>query len=189
MQVPNEDYDTETKLNSKQEVTFTIIMKMINLGRSGAFFIDRPRGIGKTFIYRVLLAQVRSRRLIALATTTSGVVVVTLLEGRTTHSRFILPLNPNDIDFCGFSKQNRTVELLRKTSLIIWDETPMENRFSIEMVDRTLRDIMDSTSFFSIFNCRMESMEVMLRGNLAEIEGQLLEVMKKKSSIVALSNV
>ena len=35
----------------------------------------------------------------------------------------------------------------------------------------------------------MESMEVMLRGNLTEIESQLLEVMKEKSPIVALSNV
>ena len=32
-------------------------------------------------------------------------------------------------------------------------------------------------------------MEVMLRENLTEIEGQLLEVMKEESSIVALSNV
>ena len=32
-------------------------------------------------------------------------------------------------------------------------------------------------------------MEVMLRKNLVEIEGQLLEVMKEENSIVALSNV
>ena len=51
----------------------------------------------------------------------------------------------------------------------------MEKRFFIEMVDRTLRDIIDSTSFLlSIYNCRMESMEVILRENLVEIEGQLL---------------
>ena len=34
----------------------------------------------------------------------------------------------------------------------------------------------------------MESMKVMLQGNLTKIEGQLLEVMKEESSIVALSN-
>ena len=95
----------------------------------------------------MLLAQVRSRRLIALTTTTSGVAVVILLEDRTTHSRFMLPLNPNDTDFCYFSKLDGTVELLREASLIIWDETPMEKNF-IKMVDRTLRDIMDNTSFF-----------------------------------------
>ena len=35
----------------------------------------------------------------------------------------------------------------------------------------------------------MESMEVMLRKNLTEIEGQLLEVMKEEIPVVALSNV
>ena len=117
VQVSHEDYDAETKLNSKQEVTFTVIMEMINSGRSGAFFIDGLEGTGKTFLYRALLAQVRSRRLIALATT-SGVVAVTLLEGQTTHSRFILPLNSNDTDFCDFSKQDGIVELLREASLM-----------------------------------------------------------------------
>ena len=119
VQVPHEDYDVETKLNLKQEVVFTIIMERVNSGRSGVFFIDGPRGTGKTFLYRVLLAQVRSRRLIALATTTSDVAAVILLRGRTTHSRFILSLNPNDINFYGFSKQDGTVELLREASLII----------------------------------------------------------------------
>ena len=32
VQVPHEDYDAKTKLNPKQEVAFTIIMKMINSG-------------------------------------------------------------------------------------------------------------------------------------------------------------
>ena len=60
------------------------------------FFIDGLRGTSKTFFYRTLLAQVRSRLLIALATTTFGVAAVILLGGRTTHSRFILSLNSNN---------------------------------------------------------------------------------------------
>ena len=40
-------------------------------------------------------------------------------------------------------------ELLRLTDLIIWDEAPMNDRRCFEMLDRTLRDIMDSpTSIF-----------------------------------------
>ena len=108
VQVPHEDYDAKTKLNLKQEVAFTIIIKRINSGRSGAFFIDGPWGTGITFFYQVLFAQVRSRRLITLATKTSGVATVILSGGRTTHSWFVLSLNPNDTDFCDFSKQDET---------------------------------------------------------------------------------
>ena len=57
-------------------------------------------------------------------------------------------INRNDIDFCDFSRQDGTTELLLAASLLIWDEAYMEKRFVIEMVDRTLRNIMDSTSFF-----------------------------------------
>ena len=90
----------------------------------------------------------RSRRLIALATAKFGVVVAILLRDRTTHSQFVLLLNPNDTDFCDFLKKDRTVELLREASLIIWDKAPMAKRFVIEMVDRNLRDIMDNTKKF-----------------------------------------
>ena len=79
--VSHEDYDAETKLNSKQKVAFTIIMERINSRRSCAFFIDGLGGISKIFLYRALLAQVRSKRLIALVTTTSGVAAVILLRG------------------------------------------------------------------------------------------------------------
>ena len=123
-------------------------MEKINSRRSDVFFIDGSGGTDKTFFYRALFAQVRPRRLIALATTTFGVAVVILLGGRTTHSRFILSLNLNDTDFCDFSKQDGTIEW--EVSLIIWDEAPMEKIFTIEMVDQTLRDIMDNTFFFYI---------------------------------------
>ena len=56
-------------------------MARINLVRNDAFFIDGLRGTGKTFLYQALLARMRSRRLIALATTTSSVATVILLRG------------------------------------------------------------------------------------------------------------
>ncbi|KAG5587065.1 hypothetical protein H5410_047499 [Solanum commersonii] len=50
------------------------------------------RELEKTYLYRALLAYVRLRGTIALATTTSGVVASILPGGRTTHSRFEIPL-------------------------------------------------------------------------------------------------
>ncbi|MCO5609362.1 hypothetical protein L7F22_063588 [Adiantum nelumboides] len=39
-------------------------------------------------------------------------------------------------------------EVVRLASLIIWDETPMTNRYAFEALDRTMRDIMQSDSVF-----------------------------------------
>ena len=50
--------------------------------------------------------QHRSRGLIALATATSGVAATIMPGGRTTHSRFDIPLNPNEGDVCNTKKQS-----------------------------------------------------------------------------------
>ena len=43
---------------------------------------------------------------------------------------------------CCFTKQGGTAELLRRASLIIWDEVAMTKRQAVEALDRSLRDIM-----------------------------------------------
>ncbi|KAG5611692.1 hypothetical protein H5410_022973 [Solanum commersonii] len=60
---------------------------------SDAFFIDGPGGSRITFLYRALLATVRSKGFIALATTKSGVAASILPGGRTTYSHFKIPIN------------------------------------------------------------------------------------------------
>lgn len=73
------------KLNREQHAAYNVILNKIFSNESGAFYIDGPGGTGKTFLYRALLATVRSKRLMALATT-SGVTTSVLPGGRTAHS-------------------------------------------------------------------------------------------------------
>lgn len=68
--IPCEDLETEKRLNQEQHTAFQIILKCIKKGKGGMFFIDGPRGNGKTFLYRALLAHLRSRKIIAIATAT-----------------------------------------------------------------------------------------------------------------------
>jgi len=44
---------------------------------------------------------------------------------------------------CEIKRGSDRAELLKQTSLIIWDEVPMQHRHVVEAVDRTLRDILD----------------------------------------------
>jgi hypothetical protein len=46
-----------------------------------------------TYLYRALLAKVRSMGLIAIATATSGIAASIMPGGRTAHSRFKIPIN------------------------------------------------------------------------------------------------
>jgi len=107
------------------------------------FFVDGLGGTGKTFLYMALFARVHSEGLIAIATATSGIAASILPGGRTAHSRFKIPIKLASNSMCNFTKQGGTAELLRRTSLLIWDEVAMTNRLAVECLDRSLRDIMN----------------------------------------------
>ena len=118
-------------------------MQTINAGTTAIFFVDGPGGTGKTYLYRALLANVRSRGIIDLATATSRVAASILPGGHTSHSRFEIPLQTSESTMTNMSKQSGVAKLIRKAKVIIWDEAPMAKRQIIETVDRSFRDIMD----------------------------------------------
>ena len=103
--------------------------------------VDGPGGTRKTYLYRALLARVRTTYRIAVATATSGIAASIMPGGQTAHSRFKIPIKLEDNYVCNFTKQSGTAELLREASLIIWDEVAMTRRQAVETLDRLLRDI------------------------------------------------
>ncbi|KAH7528923.1 hypothetical protein FEM48_Zijuj05G0129200 [Ziziphus jujuba var. spinosa] len=77
-----------------------------------------------------------------LTIASSGVVSLLLEGGKTTHSRFAIPLAPNEYSTCNIKKGSPLAELIVKTKLIICDEAPMMSRYCFEVLDRTMRDIL-----------------------------------------------
>ncbi|GJT97111.1 ATP-dependent DNA helicase PIF1-like protein [Tanacetum coccineum] len=79
--------------------------------------------------------------LMALATASLGAVANNMPEGRTTHSRFKIPINFDKNSMCNITKQSGLAELLRLGKLIIWDEAIMAKTQAVEAVDQTMQDI------------------------------------------------
>nr|XP_012567255.2 ATP-dependent DNA helicase RRM3-like isoform X1 [Cicer arietinum]XP_027186627.1 ATP-dependent DNA helicase RRM3-like isoform X1 [Cicer arietinum]XP_027186628.1 ATP-dependent DNA helicase RRM3-like isoform X1 [Cicer arietinum]XP_027186629.1 ATP-dependent DNA helicase RRM3-like isoform X1 [Cicer arietinum] len=129
-------------LNLDQKAIHDFVLQSITLNFGKLFFVYGSGGMGKTYLWRTLLAKLRSEGKIALAVATSGIAALLLPGGRTAHSRFQLPLNPNEASTCSINKGTHLAELIMQTSLIIWDEAPMANKYCFEAVDRSLRDIM-----------------------------------------------
>ncbi|WVZ75909.1 hypothetical protein U9M48_023928 [Paspalum notatum var. saurae] len=113
-------------------------------GERGVFFVDGPGGMGKTFLYKALLATVRGMGNIAVATAISGVATSIMPGGWTAHSRFKIPLTIYDGVSCSFTKQSGTTKLLKEASLIIWDEATMTRRQAVEALDNSMRDILNA---------------------------------------------
>ncbi|AQK64979.1 hypothetical protein ZEAMMB73_Zm00001d013986 [Zea mays] len=136
------DVALKDSLNEEQRAAYDKILSVVDTDQGGLFFVDGPGGTGKTYLYRVLLATLRSQGKIAVATATSGVAASIMPGGRTAHSRFKIPLTIDDGAVCSFTKQSGTAELLRKASLIIWDEASMTKRQAVEALDNSMHDIM-----------------------------------------------
>jgi len=69
-----------------------------------------------------------------------------LLEGgRTAHSTFGIPLNPDEFSVCKIKPKSDFTNLVKETSLIIWDEAPMMSIFCFEALDKSFCDIIKNT--------------------------------------------
>ncbi|KAL7163626.1 hypothetical protein ACSBR2_039695 [Camellia fascicularis] len=134
-------------LSSEQKVTFDKILDRVFSENEGWFFIDGPGGTVKTFLYKALLATIRSKNYIALATT-SGVAASILLGGRTTYFLFKIPIDVDTYKSCNKGKQSGLANLLRTSKLIIWYEASMAKRQNIEALNDMLKDINEPKLLF-----------------------------------------
>ncbi|XP_074313506.1 ATP-dependent DNA helicase PIF1-like [Silene latifolia] len=138
----------KAQLNTAQREAFTTIMEHVQEGKPGAFFVDGPGGTGKTFLYNALYAKVRLMGRIVLPTASSGIAAANIPSGRTTHSRFKIPLECEVSLACDIPKQCSLAALIVDTSLIIWDKASMSKRQNIESLDVLLRDLCDPNQLF-----------------------------------------
>ena len=134
--------------NVEQKVILDTIQSVIASERGGLFFIDGPGGTGKTFVENVLLNWIRGNSQIALAVASSGIASILLLNGRTSHSTFHIPIDIQPESVCAISAQSALAELLCCTTLIIWDEVSAQHRHCFEAVDHTLKDLRKNDIWF-----------------------------------------
>ena len=172
------------RLNNDQRAAFNRIVSAVQLSTGESFFVDGPDGHGKTFLFNTIIGHLRQSQQIVLAVASSGIASLLLLGGRTAHSRFKIPLDILPESTCNIEKNSNLGELIRQTSLIIWDEAPMCHRHALEALDRTLKDIRDDERNFGgviiVFGGDFrQTLPVVNRGSRARI----IDACIKKSSL------
>ena len=129
-------------MTDEQKQVYDKIMARVVAKEPGLFFLYGYDGTGKTFIWRALSSAIRSRKEIVLTVASSGIAALLIPGGRTTNSRFGIPIIVDEISTCGIHPNNPLAQLICKASLIIWDEAPMMHKHCFEALDRSLRDIL-----------------------------------------------
>ena len=64
-----------------------------------------------------------------------------LPKGRTAHSRFHIPLSIDEFSTCQIKKSTQLAKLIEKTTLILWDEARITNKYCFEALDKTMQDL------------------------------------------------
>ncbi|XP_024007763.1 uncharacterized protein LOC112083883 [Eutrema salsugineum] len=128
---------------------------------------------GKTYLWRLLGAALRSQGKIVLNVASSGIAALLLEGGRTAHSRFGIPIVVNEYTFCNVSSGSHQPELIEAADLIIWDEAPMMSKHCFETLDRTMRDILKCDKVFGgkvivLGGDFRQILPVIVRGNSSE---------------------
>ena len=89
----------------------------------------------------LLLLYVLKERLCYICVASSGIASLWLSGGHIAHSQFKVPIPMNEVSTCNIKKGDPWYKLLYHTSLIIWDEVPMQHQNCIECVDHSLQDL------------------------------------------------
>ncbi|XP_076915330.1 uncharacterized protein LOC143574642 [Bidens hawaiensis] len=138
----NESHSLISSLTDEQRKVFDEIMNAVEANKGGVFFLYGYGGTGKTFLWKTLSVAIRSKGQIVLNVASSGIASLLLSGGRTTHSRFHIPINLNEDSTCNIKPGSDDAHLLKETKLIIWDEAPMIHKHAFEALDRTMTDVL-----------------------------------------------
>ncbi len=129
---------------AEQLAVYNLVMEKVSTGQSLCLFINARGGCGKSFVSNGILAAVRSSEpggCVALAMATTGIAATVLTLGRTYHSRMKAPLSPTPEGVLAITSQSVLANLVRRAKILIIDEATMLDRAHLEMLDRSLQDI------------------------------------------------
>ena len=130
-------------LNKEQRRLYDTVIHAVNEWtlKPNIFFMDAPGGTGKTFTITALMHKLRADGKIVVPVASTGIAAILLEGGRTSHSKFGIPLTLNEKSTSSICPSHKKAKILIKSNLIIWDEVSMTSWRAFKIVDDMFRDI------------------------------------------------
>jgi hypothetical protein len=172
------------KANEDQKTIFDVILDAVlhydNDTWQKIFFIDAPGGTGKTFVCNSLIANLRSRLLITIATATSGIASLLLIQPSSTlHSTFGIPIKITECSTSSIRGTSDKSKMLVTAKVIIIDEAPTIGKQNIDVINKFLQKIMNNELPFGnkiviLAGDFRQTLAIVKQGNKADIISNLI---------------
>ncbi|XP_011859489.1 PREDICTED: ATP-dependent DNA helicase RRM3-like [Vollenhovia emeryi] len=138
----------QLNIEQKEIVDIILAATTANNNNDTCFYIDGPGGSGKTFIYTTLYYLLKNKKKVVNTMAFTGIAATLLPNGRTVHKVFGLPVPLFNDSTSNIKVQSKEADILKLVDVFILDEAPMAPRYVLEIMDRTLRDIMQNDLYF-----------------------------------------
>ncbi|XP_074337030.1 uncharacterized protein LOC141674206 [Apium graveolens] len=112
------EYETAKLLQDcteEQRKIYDAVIQSIDSNVGGIFFVYGSGGCGKTFLWRTLICKLRSQGKIVLPVASSGIATTLMPGGRTTHSRFKIPIVLDECSTCNIAHNSDIAQLIKQT--------------------------------------------------------------------------
>ena len=124
------------------------LSNVIDYNSSRYFYVDGPGGSGKTLVYTTLYNLLKSQNKNVYCMAFTGIAATLLPKRMTVHKVLGLPVPLLSDSSSDIAVQSTEGQFLRQTDAFIWDEAPMAPLYTLEIMDRTLKDIMSNDLLF-----------------------------------------
>ncbi|XP_076935959.1 uncharacterized protein LOC143602871 [Bidens hawaiensis] len=175
-QLASEHELLKNSLNIQQLFIYNLVVTSSIENKQILLFVYSHGGTGKTFLWKTITYALRATNKVVLTVAASGIASLLLPAGRTTHSRFKIPLDISDESICDVKKNTQLGQLLKETVIVIWDEAPMSDRRCFEALDKTLRDLLANPLI------PFGGKSIILGGDFRQTLGNPIFSVKKKAS-------
>ena len=139
---------TRNFLTSEQNEIYNYVNNQIDNDINDPIFVYASGGCGKTRLFNTLIARnlIENHKVAVVSST--GLSATLLINGRTVHNLFKVPLKQNEDSVCQIPKNSNLAKYLKSIKLIIWDEAASSNKFIFETVDRSMQDLCGNKLLF-----------------------------------------
>ena len=137
MPLPQQEWDHRIPNPLLQAEQYDVDEMAALVNEQRAVFNPEQATAFHAILCNTIATEVRKRGKVALCVASSGIAALLLDGGRTSHSRFKIPMPIHENSVAGLKRSSYMFQVIQQTKV------PIQHKYDIDAVDQCLRDLLE----------------------------------------------